>query len=132
MSRVKTNTAVIGAGSNINPKDNIKLAMEKVSLKLKILNSSKFIFTKPIGYENQDDFLNGAFLIETEHDETGIDKILKDIEIKLGRKKTTIKNRPRTIDLDILVWNDRVVDPNVYSRNFLRDSILELIPNFKF
>jgi len=53
---------------------------------------------------------------------------LREIESGLGRVRTANKNGPRTIDLDILVWNGEVVDADVYERGFLRDSIIELLP----
>ena len=126
------NTAVIGVGSNINPEKNIDLAKKKISLEVQLIKVSKLVFTKPIGYENQDDFLNGALLIETEQEKDSVDKILKNIEIELGREKSLNKNGPRTIDLDILLWNNEIIDSDVYSRNFLKESILELLPDFKF
>ena len=126
------NTAVIGVGSNINPEVNIKLAKEKISLEMRIIKSSKLVITKPIGYEDQDDFLNGALLVETEQEKDSMDKFLKNIESELERQKTLNKNGPRTIDLDILLWNNQIIDSDIYSRNFLMDSILELLPDFKF
>ena len=126
------NTAVIGVGSNINPEENVRCAKDKISLELKLINSSPPVYTKPVGYENQDDFLNCALIIETENDKEGVKKILKAIEIELGRKKVFNKYGPRTIDLDILIWNNEVIDSDVYSRKFLRKSILELLPGFKF
>ncbi|MGI9534983.1 MAG: 2-amino-4-hydroxy-6-hydroxymethyldihydropteridine diphosphokinase [Thermodesulfobacteriota bacterium] len=126
------NTVVIGVGSNINPENNIRLAKDKISSEVRLIKSSTLVFTKPVGYENQDDFLNGAFLIETEQDKGNLDKILKKIEIELGRKKILNKDGPRTIDLDILLWNNQIIDSDVYSRNYLKESVLELLPDFKF
>ncbi len=131
-SETEMNTVVVGAGSNIDPEDNIRLAREEISLETDLISSSKFIFTKPVGCVEQDDFLNGAFLIKTRKDESGINEVLKNIEIKLGRKKAASKDAPRTIDLDVLIWNGQVIDQDVYSRNFLRDAVLELLPDFKF
>ena len=126
------NIAVIGIGSNIDPEKNIYLATKKISLEVKLVKASKLVFTEPIGYEYQDNFLNGALLIETKHEKNSVDKILKNIEIELGREKTLNKNGPRTIDLDILLWNKEIIDSDVYSRKFLKESILELLPDFKF
>ncbi len=57
---------------------------------------------------------------------------LREIESGLGRVRTGNKNGPRTIDLDILVWNGEVVDDDVYEREFLKTSIRELLPGFTF
>ena len=126
------NSAIIGVGSNIDPEKNIKLATDKISSEVKLIKSSTLVFTEPVGYENQDDFLNGALLIETKQEKDSVDSILKNIESELGREKTLNKNGPRTIDLDLLIWNNRISDPDVYSREFLKESILELLPDFKF
>ncbi len=132
LSRGKMNTVVVGVGSNINPRDNIEVARKEISLETTLVSCSNFVFTKPVGCKKQDDFLNGAFLIKTRHDRNAVNKILKNIEMKLGREKTASRSGPRTIDLDVLIWNDRIIDQDVYSRQFLKDSILELIPDFKF
>jgi 2-amino-4-hydroxy-6-hydroxymethyldihydropteridine diphosphokinase len=50
------------------------------------------------------------------------------LESELGRVKTDNKHGPRSIDLDILVWNGEIVDGEVYEREFLRRSIEELLP----
>ena len=57
-------------------------------------------------------------------------KELKKIEAGLGRERTTNKNAPRTMDLDILIYNDIAIDSDIYEREYLRDSIVELLPHF--
>ncbi len=49
----------------------------------------------------------------------------------MGRAKTSNKQGPRIIDLDIIIWNYKVVGYDVYERKFLQKSILELLPDFK-
>ena len=50
----------------------------------------------------------------------------------MGRIKTSNKQGPRIIDLDIVIWNNKIMDDDVYQRGFLKNSILELIPDFNF
>ena len=123
------NTAVIGVGSNINPEENIRLAKEAIKSSLELLGESKFVKTEPLGYKDQDDFTNGAFLIRTQMSRAELNSWLKSLENSLGRVRTENKNSPRTIDLDILVWNGEVIDGDVAERGFLRDSISELLPD---
>lgn len=125
---MKTNRAVIGLGSNINPEENIHKAKEEIASVLKLVKSSSFVETEPVGFKEQDKFLNGALLIETDMDIRGLKSWLKSLEVKLGRAKTDNRDGPRTIDLDILVWNGKVVDQEVYEREFLRESIKEILP----
>ncbi|MEW6145148.1 MAG: 2-amino-4-hydroxy-6-hydroxymethyldihydropteridine diphosphokinase [Thermodesulfobacteriota bacterium] len=122
------NRAVIGLGSNINPQENIRKAKDAIAGEFKLIKSSSFVETDPVGFEDQDRFLNGAILIETELDADSLKSRLKILETELGRVKTDNKHGPRAIDLDILVWNGEVVDGEVYEREFLRRSIKELLP----
>ncbi|HOW36207.1 MAG TPA: 2-amino-4-hydroxy-6-hydroxymethyldihydropteridine diphosphokinase [Candidatus Omnitrophota bacterium] len=126
------NTAVIGLGSNIRPQENIQKAKEILSRTHTILAESQFIKTKPIGSVPQDDFLNGAYLLETALDYEDFKAYLKKVEEKLGRKKCADKFGPRTIDLDILAWNNKVTHEDFFKRNFVKTTVLELLPNIKF
>jgi 2-amino-4-hydroxy-6-hydroxymethyldihydropteridine diphosphokinase len=128
---MKHNKVVIGVGSNIVPKNNIKQAENAIANQHNLIKASSFIETEPIGCKSQDNFLNGAFLIETEMDTPTLKSWLKSLEKKLGRVKIENKNGPRPIDLDIIVWNGEVVDSEVYEREFLINSINELLPELK-
>lgn len=123
------NEVVIGVGSNIDPEHNIREAEKIVSEYHNLVNTSSFVETEPVGFKDQDNFINGAFLIETEMESTTLRAWLKDLEIKLGRVRTENKYGPRTIDLDIIVWNGEIVDNEVYEREFLLNSVKELLPD---
>lgn len=124
------NCVVISAGSNIEPEVNIQQARIILNEQVKLIKQSTVLRTKPIGYTDQPDFLNCAFLIETTLDQQDLNLFLKHIEKTLGRIKTANKNGPRTIDLDILIWNGTIVDNDYYTRDFLKKSVRELIPSF--
>ncbi len=128
---MKLNEVVIGVGSNIDSENNIKEAKKAVELAHNLIKTSSFIETEPIGCKNQNNFLNGAFLIETEMDTLTLKSWLKNLEEKLGRVRSENKDGPRTIDLDIIIWNREVVDNEVYEREFLLNSINELLPELK-
>jgi len=129
---MKMNRAVIGIGSNIKPHKNIEAARKRIANQCNIVGESKIIKTKPIGFLNQPDFLNGVILIETLFDREEVKFFLRGIEDQLHRIRTENKYGPRTIDLDILVWNETVVDEDVYERQFLKQAIREVLPEFKF
>lgn len=126
------NTAVVSVGSNINPIENIETAKKKISREFNFISFSSFKETKPIGFKNQDDFYNGAFLLQTDKELDEVNMLLKKIEVDIGRVKTSNKQGPREIDLDIIIWNNVVVDNDVYERKFLQNSVLELLPGFVF
>ena len=60
------------------------------------------------------------------------EKKLIAIEDQLGRIRNTEIIQTRSIDLDIVVWNEKVVDEDFYSRDFLRKAVLELLPELKY
>ena len=122
------NIAVISIGSNIDSEVNIEKARSLLAGEHELLGESSFVRTKPVGYLKQPDFINGAFLLSTEMDQGELERNLKKIEKALGRVKTAIKFGPRTIDLDIVVWNGKVVDRDFYERDFVRNACCELLP----
>jgi len=126
------NQAVIGFGSNIEPELNIHKARTQVVSHVQLLAESGISRTAPIGIKDQPDFWNGAWLVQTSFSQDKLRSTLKRIEDDLGRDRSGPKFGPRTIDLDILVWNSVIIDPDVNTRDFLRKEISELLPNMKF
>ena len=120
--------AVLSLGSNIDAETNIAQAVKRIGTRHDVLGQSVLRTTAPLGFADQPDFLNGALLIETGMSRSNLRAWLKSLEADLGRVRTTNKNGPRTIDLDIVVWNGRIVDPDVHERDFLHDAVRELCP----
>ena len=87
---------------------------------------SELVWTKPIGIEEQPDFMNGAVSVETDMEQAKFKLYLKSIEDQLGRDRNLPKFGPRTMDLDIVVWNGEIIDNDFYIRDFLRKSIESL------
>ena len=125
------NTVIIGVGSNIDAERNVSAARRMLGEKLNVLGESKFERTRPIGPRKQQDFLNGSLLIKTRLGRERLKALLKGVEIALGRDAGEDPYGPRKMDLDILVWNGAVVDPDVYEREFLRRSVVELCPELE-
>jgi len=123
------NRAVIGVGSNIKPGRYIPLARSAVAHSHRLLAESSFIETSPIGNPHSPAFINGVFLIETEMTRLALKRWLRKTEADLGRIRTADRYAPRTIDLDLVVWNGRIVDPDIYSRDFLRRLVMEVLPD---
>lgn len=121
------NSVIIGIGSNINAEENISKMLEILALHMDVLRVSTMLKTKPIGIEDQPDFTNGAVKIQTSLDEKELNRLLKKIEDQLGRDRSAPKFGPRTIDLDIVVWNGEIVDKDYYTRDFLQKSVQEVI-----
>lgn len=119
---------VISVGSNIKPMENIAGAREMIRERHHFISESEFVKTKPVGFTDQPDFYNGVFMVETEMSRKVFTGWLKKVEKKLGRIRTGNKYGPRTIDLDIVVWDGNIVDPDVYRCDFLQKAVVEVYP----
>ncbi len=120
------NRCIIGIGSNIDAKENISKSLILLQERANILAVSTMVETIPIGITNQAMFTNGAVLIETDLSKETLRILLKQIEDQCGRDRTAPKFGPRTIDLDIVIWNNEVVDEDYHARDFLKNSCREL------
>src|SRR4030042_6032080 len=122
-------TAYIGVGSNTGDKVlNCETAISEI-LKIdrhRLLVRSSFFNTRPIGYTSQDWFVNSVIKIETDLEPIDLYRMLKTIEIRLGRKET-FRGGPRVIDLDLLLFDDRRIEteelqvphPRLHERQFV-------------
>lgn len=125
------NLVILSVGSNIDPLKNIREAAD-VLIELNCLISvSGFSRTSPEGYTDQPDFLNGAFYIKTSLDHKQLRDKLKEIEVNLGRVHTQNKNGPRTIDLDIVVFNGKIIDPDYERYVFVKKSVDEIFEQIR-
>jgi len=117
---------IIGLGSNINAQQNFEDAIALISSEHEILQLSKWINTPPLGIIDQPDFLNGAVKIRTASSQSDFQLYLKAIEDKLKRDRTAPKFGPRTIDLDIVIWDGVLIDQDYLTRDFLRQVVDEI------
>ncbi len=125
----------IALGTNIgNREENIKNALDCLVGFVNIVRQSSVYDTKPVGYKDQGNFLNMVVEVETRLTPTDLLTSLKKIEKKMGRVKT-IRNGPRIIDLDILLFgNERVLTDvleiphkRMYERSFVLDPLSEIV-----
>jgi len=133
------NKAVIAFGYNIGDrKKYINDAIFELSNSThsRVLKTSEFIETKPYGYLEQEDFINGALLIETFLTPYELLDYLHTLEEKAGRKRD-IHWGPRTLDLDIILFEDLITTddslliphPEFEKRNFVLNPVKEIAPN---
>ncbi|MDP3041207.1 MAG: 2-amino-4-hydroxy-6-hydroxymethyldihydropteridine diphosphokinase [Candidatus Omnitrophota bacterium] len=128
----------LGVGSNLgNRGRNIKLAVKKIStLKgIKIIKKSKMFESLPCGGPaGQPNYLNAALRIKTNLSPLNLLKKLKKIENDLGRV-TTVRFGPRIMDLDILLYGDRLIrdkvltipHPRMFNRDFVIKPLIEVL-----
>ena len=125
------NQAIVALGSNIDSQKNIALAREILAKDFEVIAETDWFSTKPVGYAQQPDFLNGAVLIHTVLKLEQLRQHLKRIEDTLGRRRGVLTFGPRTVDLDIVVWNGKLLDPDFYERDYLKKAVLDLEPDLK-
>ncbi|MBI3618463.1 2-amino-4-hydroxy-6-hydroxymethyldihydropteridine diphosphokinase [Candidatus Peregrinibacteria bacterium] len=137
MSSVPLHIA-IALGSNIDAETNLKKAADLLRVQWSSIRFSSVYRTKPIGFENQADFLNAVAVFESEMPPNEIHEVLQSIEAKL-KKQTPFPNGPRTIDLDLLLYGDEVIEtpmllvphPRMHERRFVLEPLMELIDQRK-
>ena len=104
----------------------------------KDMRRSELIVTKPYGYTDQDDFINGAVRFRTMLSPRGLLDLLHDIEKKADRKRE-IHWGPRTLDLDIIFYDKEIIDEDdliiphndMHNRSFVLIPAAELMPNYR-
>lgn len=127
----------LSLGSNLGNKlENLKKSINCLKKYAKIVKISPVYKTEPVGYKKQDWFLNCAVEAETKLSPLKLLSLLKSIEKKLERKKT-IRYGPRTIDIDILFYDNKIMQsrkliiphPRMYRRLFVLEPLSKLNPN---
>jgi 2-amino-4-hydroxy-6-hydroxymethyldihydropteridine diphosphokinase len=123
------NTAHLLLGSNINPVENTCRAVGLLRSKLVVVAASRTWETKSIGSPGPN-YINLAIKGFTDLDcQTLKEKILLAIEHDLGRVRSEDKNAPRTIDIDILVFNGEVMEPRLWDRPYEALPLSDLLPD---
>jgi 2-amino-4-hydroxy-6-hydroxymethyldihydropteridine diphosphokinase len=123
------NNAYLILGSNINPEVNIPRALGFLDKSFTIIKISDTWKTRAVGAQAED-FLNTAVKIDTGLDMHMLkEKCLCHIEEIMGRIRQKDKNAPRTIDLDIVVFNSKILDHEIFMREHLALPLSQLIPD---
>ena len=130
---------IIGLGSNIGDRErNIKEALVNLGKNpaISVKAESSLYETKPFGYVDQPDFLNAVAVIDTSLSPLELLDVCQAVEGQLGRKRE-IRWGPRTIDIDILIYNDyscqtpmlTLPHPGLQERLFVLVPLAELLPD---
>ena len=132
--------AFISIGSNLglrikNCIKAIEFLSDKEGITLKEI--SNFYETEPMHFQRQPWFINCVVRVETVMNYRDFFNFLKEIEFKMGRKKT-FKYGPRLIDLDLLFFDDLVIDeddlivphPQILNRKFVLMPLMDIAPDF--
>ena len=118
-------------GSNIQPEKNIPLAMSLLQKQLTILKTSSVWESRAVGSDGAN-ILNAAMLALTSLDaETLKEDVLHPLEAQLERVRTRDKNSPRTIDLDILTFDQQLLDLNLWHYAYRAVPMAEVLPDYQ-
>jgi len=134
-NRSRVSTAFIAVGSNVEPRPNIVAALRALMERTRAVCSSTFYRTEPLGPQTQSAFINGVWQVHTEMSPVQVrENLLRPIESELGRCRLEDKFAPRAIDLDLVLYDDLIVDetdlklphPDL-ARPFVYAPVLELL-----
>ncbi len=121
----------LGLGSNVEPRPNLSKAIVLLGEKGEILAFSSVWESRAVGSPGPN-FLNLCMRYTASQNEEELKRlVLLPIEASLGRVRTSDKNAPRTIDIDILVADGRAVNPQRWVHAFVVLPLSELLPDFK-
>lgn len=132
-------TAYLSLGSNIGNKEGnldnaLKILDDSDEINVKLI--SDYIVTAPVGYTEQDDFLNCAAVIKTLLEPSELLDVIHQTEAK-GKRERLIHWGPRTIDIDIILYDDQIIEskdlhiPHIeaVNREFVLRPLAQIAPN---
>jgi 2-amino-4-hydroxy-6-hydroxymethyldihydropteridine diphosphokinase len=129
--------AFVGIGSNIDPEVNVRSAIFRMMETARVKAISMVYRTEPVGPPGQPPYYNCVVEIETDLAPRDLKfRLLRRIESELGRTRSTDRFAARTIDLDLVLYDDLVMttedlslpDPDILVRPFLAIPLQELAP----
>jgi|SRR5579872_1963913 len=132
-----TDLAYLSLGSNLGDREaHLRKAITQLETVGRVKAVSSFYETEPVEFTQQSNFLNCAVALETPLAPTGLMPRLLEIERNLGRERVQ-KKGPRTIDIDILLFGDLVVEspeltiPHaaMAQRKFVLEPLAEIAPD---
>jgi 2-amino-4-hydroxy-6-hydroxymethyldihydropteridine diphosphokinase len=131
--------AYVGLGANLGDREStLRAAVDAVSAEegIEVVSVSTLRETEPVGVGEQPRFLNGAVELETTLTARELLDRLLAVEQRFGRIRIPGEHGPRTLDLDLLLYGDEVIDepglavphPRLHERRFVLEPLAELAP----
>lgn len=135
------NIAYVALGANLNnPANTVRAAFGALSNlpESRVVHCSSLYRTAPVGMREQPEFINAVAMLETDLAPEALLDSLLDIEQRFGRIRGK-KNGPRSLDLDLLLFNAQIIDlprltlphPRLHLRAFVLYPLAELAPNIQ-
>jgi len=132
--------AYVGLGANLGDREaTLRRALELLGARpgVDVVAVSSFRETDPVGYLDQPPFVNAAAALETQLTPRELLNALLAVERELGRTRDGPRFGPRTIDLDLRVYEDETLDepglvlphPRLHERRFVLEPLAEIAPD---
>jgi 2-amino-4-hydroxy-6-hydroxymethyldihydropteridine diphosphokinase len=136
---MKTHTAFLSVGSNLgDPLRNCRqgIAALCADSRVELLAQSQFYRTQPVDFLEQDWFVNAALQLRTVLAPLDLLALIQSIQRLMGRKSDAVRFGPRILDLDIIFYDDLVLDtphlvvphPRMHKRRFVLQPICDIDP----
>jgi 2-amino-4-hydroxy-6-hydroxymethyldihydropteridine diphosphokinase len=131
--------AYLSLGSNIEPEKNLPAAVRELGRFGRVVRVSRVWQSLPVGGPGQPDYLNAALLLETTLSASDLKgKAIATVEANLGRMRSANRNAPRTIDIDIMLFDREqlsvgersIPDREVLERPFVAIPLAEISPGY--
>jgi 2-amino-4-hydroxy-6-hydroxymethyldihydropteridine diphosphokinase len=134
------NIAYISAGSNLG--DSLEICKRAVTWlddkgDIHVFANSRYFITEPVGYADQPWFVNAVFGVRTGLAPMALLFLLQAAQKTYGRVKKGVRFGPRMLDLDILFYNDMIIDepglviphPRIAERRFVLEPLCDIAPD---
>ncbi len=132
-------TAFVALGANLDdPKSQVLQALEELDRipESRVVSRSSLYRTAPVGYLDQPDYINAVARLDTALEAKPLLDALHELENSHGRRRT-VPNAPRTLDLDLLMYADRITEeegltlphPRLHQRAFVLAPLAEIAPD---
>jgi len=126
----------LGLGSNVGSREShLEHAIRRLAAEMELVALSSVYETDPVGFTEQGPFLNMVVRFRADREPAEVLSLGRQIEAERGRART-VPNGPRTLDIDLLLYGDRVVSaegltvphPRMLARPFVLVPLLEIAP----
>ena len=135
-------TAYVGLGANLqDPAAQVRRALDELASlpQTRVLARSPLSKSPPLGPPTQPDYVNAVAALATHLDPFALLKELRAMELRHGRSRDGTRWGPRTLDLDILLYGDRVLDtaeltlphPGLHERAFVLYPLSDVAPELQ-
>jgi 2-amino-4-hydroxy-6-hydroxymethyldihydropteridine diphosphokinase len=121
----------IALGSNIQPEKNLPAAVKALGDAFGCLQARSSAWQTPAVGSDGPDFLNAVVLVESELTPGQLKfNVLRPLEEKMGRVRVADKNAPRTIDMDVLLYDDELMEEELWQQAHLAVPLAEIYPGY--